>query len=114
MKYQEKKEKNNGVARVKRTANPIFEMFDSSQVSIEAMPHWIALQEGLRENLVPCTDKPKFWADHSTLMSAQDAEEMCYGCPLIKQCYDYAVADKVNAGIWGGIHFDEDEGTLFD
>lgn len=39
---------------------------------------------------------------------------MCHGCPLLKRCYDYAVADDVNAGIWGGIHFDERKIALFE
>lgn len=55
-----------------------------------------------------------FYADNSILMSVDDAEKMCYGCPLIKQCYDYAVADGITAGIWGGVIFDEDDGALFE
>jgi hypothetical protein len=113
-KYQRNKDKNGGIARVKKTSAPIFEILESSQVSDKAMPLWIELQSGLRENRVPCAGEPRAWADNSILYSADDAELMCNGCPLLKQCYDYAVADKVNAGIWGGIHFDEDEGTLFD
>lgn len=113
-KYQRNKDKNGGIARVKKTSAPIFEMFESSQVSDDAMKHWLVLQEGLRENRTPCTNEPEFWADKSIEISVDKAEEMCYGCPLLKQCYDYAVADNVNAGIWGGIHFDQDEGTLFD
>lgn len=113
-KYQRNKDKNGGIARVKKASAPIFEILESSQVSEKAMPLWIELQAGLRENRVPCAGEPRAWADNSILYSADDAELMCNGCPLLKQCYDYAVADKVNAGIWGGIHFDEDEGTLFD
>jgi len=36
---------------------------------------------------------------------------------LLKQCYDFAVAAEVTAGIWGGIHFDledEEETMLFE
>lgn len=114
MKYQEKKEQNNGVARTKKDKPIVFEIPESSQVSQAAMPLWIELQDGLRDTLTPCTNEPEFYADRSIEMSVEDAEVMCYGCPLLKACYDYAVADNVNAGIWGGIHFDQDEGTLFD
>ena len=113
-KYQRNKDKNGGVARIKKASAPIFEVLESSQVSDSAMPQWTALQDGMREHLVPCLGKPEFYADRSIEVSVDKAEEMCYGCPLLKQCYDYAVADNITAGIWGGIHFDEDEGALFD
>lgn len=114
MKYQEKKEKNNGVARVKKEKYQAFEIPESAQILDKAKPLWDNLQQGLRENRVPCAGEPNAWADNSILYSADDAELMCNGCPLLKACYDFAVAQEVNAGIWGGIHFDEDEGTLFD
>lgn len=113
MKYQEKKEKNNGIARVKKTATPIFEILESSQVSAQAMPYWIELQEGMKETITPCSGSPEYYADKSIEISVDKAEEMCYACPLIKACYDYAVADNITAGIWGGIHFDEDDGAIF-
>lgn len=113
-KYQRNKVKNNGVARPKKDKPVIFELLESSQVKPKAIGPWIALQEGLREQLTPCSSNPEFFADRSIEVSADDAEQMCHGCPLIKECYDYAVADEVNAGIWGGIHFDEDDGTLFE
>lgn len=113
-KYQRNKDKNGGVARLKKDKQPIFEMLESSQISESAMSHWNALQDGLREHQVPCAGTPSAWADNSILYSAEDAESMCHGCPLLKQCYDYAVADNVNAGIWGGCHFDEQELALFE
>lgn len=117
VKYQEKKIQNNGVARVKKEKPQVFELLESSQILDSAQELWDNLQEGLRETITPCTNKPKFWADNSTLMSVQDAEEMCYGCPLLKQCYDFAVAAEITAGIWGGVHFDqedEEETMLFE
>lgn len=113
-KYQRNKVKNNGIARPRKDKPVVFEILESSQVSKDAMPHWIALQQGLQENITPCTGNPEYYADRSIEVSADQAEVMCFGCPLIKKCYDYAVADNVNAGIWGGIHFDQDEGTLFE
>lgn len=113
-KYQRNKDKNGGVARIKKTSAPIFEMLESSQVSDVAMPKWVALQDGMRNNITPCAGKPEFYADRSAEVSVDKAEEMCYGCPILKACYDYAVADNVNAGIWGGVHFDENEVALFE
>ena len=113
-KYQRNKDKNGGVARVKKTAAPVFEMLESSKISDDAMPLWITLQQGMRDTITPCAGKPEFYADRSAEVSVDKAEEMCYGCPLLKKCYDYAVADNVNAGIWGGVHFDENEVALFE
>ncbi len=114
MKYQEKKEQNNGVARLKKQKVQVFELSEAVPLLDKAEPLWYALQVGLSENITPCADKPEFYADRSIEVSAAEAELMCYGCPLIKQCYDFAVAQEVNAGIWGGLHFDQDEGALFD
>jgi len=89
-------------------------VLESSQVSEAALVKWTKLQKGLMDVITPCADSPEFYADRSIEVSVEEAEIMCYGCPLLKQCYDYAVADNITAGIWGGIHFDEDEGALFD
>lgn len=111
-KYQRNKDKNGGVARLKKDKQPAFELFDA--MTPEAAEAWKKLRAGLELNVVNCAGKPEFYADRSIEVSIDKAEEMCYNCPLIKQCYDYAVADNVTAGIWGGIHFDQDEGELFD
>jgi hypothetical protein len=111
-KYQRNKDKNGGIARLKKDKQPAFELFDS--MSPEAEEKWRALQHGLELHTTPCAGKPEYYADKSIEVTIDKAEEMCYNCPLIKQCYDYAVADNVTAGIWGGIHFDQDEGELFD
>lgn len=69
---------------------------------------------GLAKTETPCTGKPEMYADRSIEVSVDKAEEMCYTCPLLKACYEYAVAGKVTAGIWGGVHFDEIEEALFE
>jgi hypothetical protein len=113
-KYQRNKDKNGGVARLKKDKQPAFDFLDSMQMTPEAAVKWAKLQDGLTKFTVNCEDKPEYYADKSTEVSVDKAEEMCYNCPLIKECYEYAVAGKVNVGIWGGLHFDEDEGVLFD
>lgn len=113
-KYQRNKDKNGGVARQKKDRQPAFDFADAFQMSPEATAKWNALQAGLEIYTPNCQGKPEYYADKSIEVSVDKAEEMCYNCPLIKQCYDYAVADNVKVGIWGGLHFDEDEGMLFD
>ncbi len=113
-KYQRNKDKNGGVARPKKDKIIFFELSESIPVLDKAEKLWYTLQDGLRETITPCTDNPHDYADHSILMSADEAEEMCYGCPLLKNCYDFAVANEVNAGIWGGVHFDQEESVLFE
>lgn len=113
MKYQERKIQNNGVARPKKEKVIAFEIPESAQISEAALPFWIDLQNGLRETLTPCTNSPEIFADNSITVSIDKAEEMCYGCPLLKACYDYAVSDSITAGIWGGVIMDTDDGSLF-
>jgi hypothetical protein len=113
-KYQRNKDKNGGIARLKKDKQPSFDLIDATQMTPEAAVKWAKLQEGLTKFTVNCENKPEYYADKSIEVSADRAEEMCYNCPLIKECYEYAVAGKVNVGIWGGLHFDEDEGVLFD
>lgn len=113
-KYQRNKDKNGGVARLKKDKQPTFELLDFMQMSPEATEKWNILQAELRINIPNCEGKPEYYADKSDEVSLDKAEEMCYNCPLIKACYDYAVADDVKVGIWGGVIFNEDEGLLFD
>lgn len=55
-----------------------------------------------------------FWSyTEQENLTADDAEELCYGCPLLKLCYDYAVADEISWGVWGGIDFSPEDDTLF-
>jgi hypothetical protein len=92
----------------------MFELSESIPVLDKAEKAWYDLQAGLAENKTPCLGKAEDYADYSSFKSADEAEEMCYGCPLIKQCYDFAVLNEVNAGIWGGIVMDEGGSVLFD
>ena len=114
MKYQEKKAQNNGVARAKKEKTQVFELSESVPILDKAEQAWYALQEGLATTRTPCLGKSDEYADHSIMKSADEAEQMCYGCPLLKPCYDFAVLNEVNAGVWGGIHFDEEESVLFE
>ena len=35
--------------------------------------------------------------------SAMQADQMCLHCPVVKQCFSYAVDNKMT-GVWGGIY----------
>jgi hypothetical protein len=74
----------------------------------EATNQWDKLQNAIEKaDSYPCQDKPTYYADNSDEIGVDVAEIMCYGCPILKECYDFAVANKVTAGIWGGINFTE-------
>jgi hypothetical protein len=47
-------------------------------------------------------------------LTVDECEELCSGCPLLKVCYDFAVANDEKYGIWGGINFGADYDALFD
>jgi hypothetical protein len=75
-----------------------------------------------------CKDNPYYYVDYNgqepegengfdsyRTLTADDCEQLCAGCPLLKQCYDFAVANDEKHGIWGGIDFGaiDDEDKLF-
>lgn len=114
-KYQRNKIKNNGVARPRKEKPLVFEIPESARMLDSVKPLWYALQTGLEDNTTPCMIAgPDKYSDNPESVSIDEAEELCYGCPLLKQCYDYAVAAKVNWGIWGGVNFTEGEEVLFE
>lgn len=106
-KYQRKKELNNGVARQRKVKQVLIEY--ENTLSDDAIDKWEKLQIGIDKVDPLCKDKPEAYADYTDSITEDQAEQMCHGCPLIKLCYDYAVAAEVNQGIWGGINFTEEE-----
>ena len=87
---------------------------DPNNLGIErsATKAWIELSAAQDENpSYPCSNNPYYYMDYdsdeeaSTIITVDDAEALCYGCPIIKQCYDFAVANNEQHGIWGGILF---------
>lgn len=96
----------------------------------DAFTAYQRLSEAIDENpFYPCLNNPYYYMDYDglgfekedqngpILISDDDAESLCYGCPIIKQCYDYAVAAGEKEGIWGGISFQNQwaaqEGRIF-
>lgn len=98
-------------------------------INSDAIEEWHLLGEAMVEHKNwNCKDNPYFYMDydgkgfedeygHAIIapLTDEQAEDACYGCPLLKQCYDFAVANKEEFGIWGGIIFDKrnDELDIF-
>lgn len=72
----------------------------------EARQKWDELKHAIEavENY-NCQDRPELWSDNPQHITEQEAEILCYQCPLIKPCYDYAVTAQVAWGVWGGVNF---------
>lgn len=87
------------------------------------------LHEKMREVLesggsYPCLNNPFFYTDFEDLASQNvdevfvpltddECEALCHGCPLLRECFEFAVADHMKYGIWGGVNFGKDDDSLF-
>ena len=111
-KYQRNKLKNGGVARPKKEKPQIFEAPESLVLVDNAQQSWYTLQEAMKDlsvQEVPCKQEPHFYVDYPENVGEDFAENLCSGCPLLKQCYDFAVASNQEWGVWGGINFTKEE-----
>jgi hypothetical protein len=107
-KYQRNKLKNGGIARPKKEKPQVFETPESAILLDKAHKPWYTLQEAMKDLTVkdvPCKQEPHYYVDYPENVSEDFAEELCSGCPLLKQCYDFAVASEQKWGVWGGINF---------
>lgn len=93
--------------------------FDLQNAGIkrEAIGAWIRLSEAQDEVAnYNCKDNPYFYMDYedeSHLIPDDMAEELCHKCPLLKLCYDFAVANGETYGVWGGINMGKAEDKLW-
>jgi hypothetical protein len=90
-------------------------------VKPNATQKWYDLSAAMEETLAwNCKDNPYFYMDYDgkgfededgkgiiAPLTDDQAEGLCHGCPLLKLCYDFAVANEEEYGIWGGIIFDK-------
>lgn len=73
------------------------------------MLHYIATQAGpmpdLREGTCVGSDDADNWhADqHRDARLRQRAKVICYACPVIAECREYALANPGLTGTWGGL-----------
>lgn len=85
----------------------------------KAIRQWAALNDAMDKHLAwPCLNNPFYYADyegyHLDPLTVDDCEALCADCPLLKQCYDFAVASDQEHGIWGGISFYKNLVTIDD
>jgi hypothetical protein len=48
-----------------------------------------------------CQDQPPQWFDAQTGQDAARALAVCAGCPVRRECFLAAAADRVTSGVWG-------------
>jgi WhiB family redox-sensing transcriptional regulator len=46
---------------------------------------------------------PKTWFPHPS-QPAAEAKRICAGCPVRGECLDYALENREEGGIWGGLN----------
>lgn len=109
-KYKRTKAANNGMPVPKKQKVKLIDFSEVFPMSGDAGIMWRQLQIGLANNRTPCMESDKFYSDElSPSVGVDQAEELCYGCPLLKICYDYAVTANESWGIWGGVNFTKEE-----
>lgn len=101
-KYQENKKA--GKAKPKNQPLPVFEIPEDLLLDSVQEKLYADLQKNLIDTDTPCKKTPDIF-DEAESLSDDTAENICHGCPLLKQCYDFAVASNQEWGVWGGINF---------
>jgi hypothetical protein len=84
-------------------------------------PFVMSWEEALVEFQPDCVtgEYPSPWVDYDRvpenrepyegmMPTAKEAEEMCEGCPILKLCFDRALAKGETHGVWGGKRFGPD------
>jgi WhiB family redox-sensing transcriptional regulator len=49
-----------------------------------------------------CADLPSALFFPSEGAGVEDAKEVCAECPVRAQCLEYALAERIEHGVWGG------------
>lgn len=110
-KYQENKSKNLSQPRLKKNKEIDMSYLIPSDPNVRSL--WYNLQVGLKDVVTPCQendDSHRVYSGEMTHTIDQElAERLCYGCPLIMECYQYANAADESWGIWGGVNFSKEE-----
>ena len=50
-----------------------------------------------------CKTEPPEWFDAETDQDAARALAVCAGCPVRRECFAAAAADRAASGVWGGV-----------
>lgn len=70
--------------------------------------YWLFLKKLSSASPVPCEEHPDFFypedLPNARLRSVVTAyaKRMCKTCPIVKDCFTYAVESRQRYGIWGG------------
>ena len=101
-KYQENKHS----GKVKSRPEPILLTMvpQSALLDDHAGELYSKLQAKLQKTEVPCRKLVHIF-DHPEHIKPQRAKALCSGCPLIKECGDFADASRQDYGIWGGVNY---------
>jgi hypothetical protein len=84
-------------------------VFKKSFESYERMRDWFHLNDMIDASAgqIPCRQAPDLYfpeiGDGMAASIAKMAKKACLSCDVVKQCGDYAVKHKEEAGIWGGM-----------
>lgn len=81
--------------------------WDARPLSPVAQAAWDALDAALKRTTPLCLDDPLFTADGLTVKQRAELRAICLRCPLLDLCDDYAVADGIKSGFWGGHFFNQ-------
>lgn len=58
-------------------------------------------EEAQKHVTAKCQDNPGPWMDWEEPPTPEDARKLCFGCPLVKACANYATAAQETHGVWG-------------
>lgn len=84
---------------------------DALQVRTKARAAYDLLSEALEEahttgeGLPNCDEQPELWADYDDKVTPDLARLMCEDCPLFDMCRNYAMLERPNSTVMGGINF---------
>jgi WhiB family redox-sensing transcriptional regulator len=67
-----------------------------------ALPVSRAPQTGWQDRAA-CRTSPPQWFDAETDANAAKALRVCAGCPVRRDCFGAAAADRAESGVWGGV-----------
>lgn len=101
-KYQENK--HSGKTKTKHEPIRMVAIPESVFLTELAGEYYNELQAKLAVTQVPCRKLVEVF-DNPETVTSKEARALCSGCPLIKECGNFAVASKQEYGIWGGVNY---------
>lgn len=111
--YAREKYQRTKLTQPKKIKPKQIDLSDLYKMDENVRPFWYNLQEKLRGIQTPCQADNDVWmlysSDNTHLINDEISERLCYGCPVIKECYQYADAADESWGIWGGVNFSKEE-----